>query len=91
MLGNIAKRFFGSANERFVKRYDSTVDGINAVEDELKALSDDDLRARTEWLKKRHQDGESLDSLLIDAFATVREAARRTLGERPYDVQLIGG
>jgi preprotein translocase subunit SecA len=91
MLGNLAKRFFGTANERFVKRYESTVAAINAVEDELKALSDDDLRARTDWLKKRHTDGESLDDLMVDAFATVREAARRTLNERPYDVQLIGG
>ncbi len=91
MLGNLAKRFFGSANERFVKRYESKVDAINAAEDELKALTDDDLRARTDWLKQRHADGESLDDLLVDAFATVREAARRTLGERPYDVQLIGG
>ena len=91
MLGNIAKKIFGSANERYVNRVQPLIDKINALEPEVEALSDDALRARTESLRKRHEEGETLDDLVVDAFATVREAAKRTLGERPYDVQLIGG
>ncbi len=91
MLGNFAKKFFGSANERYVNRVQPLIDKINALEAEMGALSDEKLAARTGWLKKRHQEGESLDDLLPDAFATAREAAQRTLGERHYDVQLIGG
>jgi len=91
MLGNFAKKIFGSANERYVNRVQPLIDKINALEPEMEALSDEKLAERTEWLKKRHEEGEALDDLLVDAFATVREAARRTLGERHYDVQLIGG
>ena len=91
MLEAIAKRMFGSANERFLKALGKDVDTINALEPSMEALSDDDLAARTPWLKQRLADGEDLDGLLVDAVATVREAARRTLGERPFDVQLLGG
>jgi len=91
MFDVLAKRLFGSANERYIKRMQPLVEAINAAEPEIEKLSDDELRARTDWLRGRHRDGESLDDLLVDAFATVREAAKRTLGERPYDVQLLGG
>ncbi|MBT3305736.1 MAG: DEAD/DEAH box helicase, partial [Alphaproteobacteria bacterium] len=91
MLEAIAKRFFGSANDRFLKNLDNDVQAINALEPSIEVLSDADLAARTPWLKERLAKGESLDDLLIDAFATVREAAKRVLGERPYDVQLLGG
>ena len=91
MLEAIAKRLFGSANDRFLKKLDKDVQAINALEPALEALSDADLAARTPWLKERLSQGESLDDLLIDAFATVREAAKRVLGERPFDVQLLGG
>ena len=91
MLEAIAKRLFGSANDRFLKDLDNDVQAINALEPALDALSDADLAARTPWLKDRLGNGESLDDLLVDAFATVREAAKRVLGERPFDVQLQGG
>ena len=91
MFEAIAKRLFGSANERFLNRLGQDVDAINALEPSLEALDDEDLRARTPWLKKRLADGEELDDLLVDAFATVREASKRTLGQRPFDVQLLGG
>jgi len=91
MLEAIAKRLFGSANDRFLKTLDKDVQAINALEPALEALSDADLTARTLWLKERLSQGESLDDLLVDAFATVHEAAKRVLGERPFDVQLLGG
>lgn len=91
MLNNLAKRLFGSANDRFVKTLQGMVDAINAVEPEVEALSDDDLKARTAWLRGRVEAGESLDDLLVDAFATVREGAKRTLGQRHFDVQMLGG
>ena len=91
MIGTIARRLFGSANERYVKRLHPLVDQINALEPELAALSDEALRARTEEFRKRLKEGESLDDLLVPAFATVREAAKRTLGQRHFDVQLMGG
>ena len=91
MLEAIAKRLFGSANERFLKSLDEDVQAINGLEPSLEALSDADLAARTPWLKERLSQGESLDDLLVDAFATVREVAKRVLGERPFDVQLLGG
>ncbi|HEX9703146.1 MAG TPA: preprotein translocase subunit SecA [Rhodospirillales bacterium] len=91
MFETIAKRLFGSANERFVRGLGKTVAAINALEPALEALSDRDLALRTPWLKERLAKGESLDDLLVDAFATVREAAKRTLGQRPFDVQLLGG
>ncbi|MEM7570927.1 MAG: preprotein translocase subunit SecA, partial [Pseudomonadota bacterium] len=91
MLASIGKRIFGSANDRYVRSLGKYVKAINALEDEVAALSDEDLKARTPWLRERHDAGESLDDLLPEAFATVREAAKRTLGQRHYDVQLVGG
>ncbi len=91
MLANLAKRIFGSANDRFLKSLDNYVAAINALEHELEGLSDEELKARTPWLKKRLENGESLEDLLVDSFATVREAAKRTLGQRHFDVQLLGG
>ena len=91
MLGAVARKFFGSANDRRVRKYQPRVDAINALEPELAKLSDDELRARTVAFKKEVADGKSLDDILVPAFATVREAAKRTLGQRHFDVQLIGG
>ena len=91
MLATLAERVFGSANTRYIKKLEATVASINALEPELEALDDAALRARTEWLRDRHEAGETLDELLPEAFATVREAAKRTLGQRHYDVQLMGG
>ncbi|HSM18800.1 MAG TPA: preprotein translocase subunit SecA, partial [Hyphomicrobiales bacterium] len=90
-LGAIAAKLFGSANERKVKSYYPQVDAINALEGELEKLSDEALRARTEEFRKQVADGADLDDLLVPAFATVREAAKRTLGQRHFDVQLVGG
>ncbi len=90
-LATIATKILGSANDRRLRRYRPDVEAINALEPEIEALSDADLRARTDDLKARHAAGETLDDLLVPAFATVREAARRTLGQRHFDVQLIGG
>ena len=91
MLGALAQRLFGTANERILKSFQNTVEAINALEPDLEALSDDDLRARTPALRERIAAGEALDDVLVDAFATVREAAKRTLGQRHFDVQLMGG
>ena len=91
MIGAVARKLFGSANERRVRSYLPRVREINELEKELEALSDDALKARTEEFKKRVAEGVSLDELLVPAFATVREAAKRTLGQRHFDVQLIGG
>ena len=91
MLANIAKRIFGSANDRFVKGLRQQVAAINALEPQLKALGDEALAGRTAEFRKRLAEGAELDSLLVEAFATVREAARRTLGQRHFDVQLMGG
>jgi preprotein translocase subunit SecA len=91
MIGNLAKKIFGSANDRRLKTYQPNVRAINAMEAEVAALSDDQLRARTQEFRDRIAAGESLDDLLVPAFATVREAAKRTLGQRHFDVQLIGG
>src|ERR1700710_395693 len=91
MLGALARKFFGSANDRRVKAYQPRVDAINALEPEIAALSDEALRARTAEFRKQLADGKTLDDILVPAFATVREAAKRTLGQRHFDVQLIGG
>jgi preprotein translocase subunit SecA len=91
MIGALARKFFGSANDRRVKAYQSRVDAINALEPEVAALSDEALKARTDEFKKQLAEGKTLDDLLVPAFATVREAARRTLGQRHFDVQLVGG
>ncbi len=91
MFGAIARRIFGSANERFLKGLNKQVQAINALEEELESLDDEDLRARTPWLRERLEAGETVDDVLVDAFAVVREAAKRTLGQRHFDVQLLGG
>ena len=91
MIGALAKRLFGSANDRYVAGLKRYVDAIGALEPELEALSDEELRARTTKFRARLEQGETLDDLLVEAFATVREAAKRTLGQRHFDVQLIGG
>ena len=90
LLG-FAQKIFGSSNDRRLKPLWRRVEAINALEDEISKLSDDGLIEQTEKLKQRHKDGESLDQLLEEAFATVREAAKRALGQRHYDVQLLGG
>ncbi len=91
MFGAVARKIFGTANDRRIRSYRPRVAAINALEPELAGLSDDELRARTEAFRKELADGKSLDDLLVPAFATVREAAKRTLGQRHFDVQLIGG
>src|SRR5688572_15445461 len=91
MFGSLAKKIFGSVNDRRLKSYRPKVAAINAMEAELEALSDEQLRARTEDFKAQLSQGKTLDDILVPAFATVREAAKRTLGQRHFDVQLIGG
>ncbi len=91
MLGTALAKVFGSKNERMVKRYRQTVARINELEEGLLPLSDAELAAKTVAFRERIAQGETLDALLPEAFAVVREAARRVLGERHYDVQLIGG
>src|SRR5438094_2308330 len=91
MIGALARKFFGSANDRRIKGYQSRVDDINALEPEIAALSDEALKARTAEFRQQLAEGKTLDDILVPAFATVREAAKRTLGQRHFDVQLIGG
>ncbi len=91
MISTLAKRLFGTANERYIRGLSKIVDAVNALEPSLEALSDEELAARTPWLRERLAKGESLEDLLVEAFATVREAAKRTLGQRHFDVQLMGG
>ncbi|MBZ9796504.1 preprotein translocase subunit SecA [Mesorhizobium sp. ES1-4] len=90
-LGGLARKVFGSSNDRRVKSTRPRVEAINAMENEMRALSDAELAGRTEKFRGDIANGASLDDLLIPAFATAREAARRVLGMRPFDVQLIGG
>ena len=88
---NVVKKVFGTENDRKLKKLRPIVSKINALEPQFVALSDEQLKAKTGEFKRRLTDGETLDDLMIEAFATVREAAKRTLGQRHYDVQLIGG
>jgi preprotein translocase subunit SecA len=90
-IGSIAQKIFGSSNERRLKGYRRRVEDINQLEDEVARLSDVDLRARTADFRKQVAAGTPLDELLVPAFATVREAAKRALGMRHFDVQLVGG
>lgn len=90
-FGGLARKVFGSSNDRRVKSTRPRVEAINAMENEMRALSDAELTARTEKFRQDVANGATLDDLLVPAFATVREAARRVLGMRPFDVQLIGG
>ena len=91
MLTNLAKKVFGSRNDRLLKQYRKTVAKINAREAEIQALSDEALQAKTAEFKQRLADGATLESMLEEAFAVCREASRRVLGMRHFDVQLIGG
>jgi len=91
MVSSLLKKIFGSRNDRLLKQYGKLVDRINALESQTAALSDEQLAARTQEFKQRHQNGESLDDLLPEAFAVVREAGKRVLGMRHFDVQLLGG
>lgn len=91
MISTLFKKLFGSRNDRLVKQYAQKVELINALEPAIQALSDDALRAKTAEFKQRYSNGESLDQLLPEAFAVVREGSKRALGMRHFDVQLIGG
>ena len=90
-LGGIARRLFGSANDRVVKSFQPKVAAANALEEKMRALSDEQLAATTVEFRKQLAEGKTLDDILVPAFAVVREAARRVLGLRPFDVQLVGG
>jgi preprotein translocase subunit SecA len=91
MLSALARRVMGTPNDRIVKAHGQVAEQINALEPEIEPLTDEALRARTQMFRDRLDQGEILDDLLPEAFATVREAAKRTLGQRHFDVQLVGG
>ncbi len=91
MISGLLKKIFGSRNDRLLKQYNQIVKRINALEPSLQGLSDEALRAKTDEFRQRHANGESLDDLLPEAFAVVREAGKRVLGMRHFDVQMIGG
>ncbi|MDD2885493.1 MAG: preprotein translocase subunit SecA [Dechloromonas sp.] len=91
MISGLLKKIFGSRNDRLIKQYSQTVKRINALEPSLAALDDAALRAKTDEFRQRHAAGESLDDLLPEAFAVVREGSKRALGMRHFDVQMIGG
>ncbi|QGX39022.1 preprotein translocase subunit SecA [Permianibacter aggregans] len=91
MFASFLTRIFGSRNQRLVKRYRKAVESINVLEEQFKALSDEQLKAKTDEFRQRLQQGTSLNDLLPEAFAAVREAGKRTLGMRHFDVQMIGG
>jgi len=90
-FNSLAKKMFGTSNERVVRKHQKTVDAINALEAEFEKLTDAEIKAKTDEFRTRYQAGETMDDLLVEAFCTVREAAKRTLGQRHFDVQLIGG
>ena len=90
-IGSIAKKVFGTSNDRKVKATLPTIEKINALEPEFQTLTDEGLMAKTQELKKRVAEGEALDDVLPEAFANCREAAKRALGLRAFDVQLMGG
>jgi preprotein translocase subunit SecA len=91
MFGGFAKAIFGSSNDRYVRSLQKIVDRINGFEPTIAAMTDDELRDQTNIFRQRLADGQTLDDVLPEAFATVREAAKRTLGQRHYDVQMVGG
>ena len=91
MFQTIAKSLFGSSNDRYVKSIGKVVNQINALELQIQALSDDELRAQTDKFRRQLDDGQTLDDILPEAFATVREASSRVLGMRHFDVQMVGG
>src|SRR5690625_2346930 len=89
-MRHLLKKIFGDSNSRQLKKLEQIADQIEALEPEMQRLSDSQLQAKTEEFKKRYQDGESLDDLLVEAYAVVREASKRVLGMRPFYVQLLG-
>jgi preprotein translocase subunit SecA len=91
MFGGIAKAIFGSSNDRYVKSIMKIVDKINALEDDIAAMDDDSLKGQTQIFRDRLAAGETLDDILPEAFATVREASKRVMGMRHFDVQMVGG
>ncbi|EGN64021.1 preprotein translocase subunit SecA [Fusobacterium animalis] len=91
MISSLLKKIFGTKNDREIKALTKEVEKINALESEYEKLSDEDLKNKTNIFKERLKNGETLDDILVEAFATVREASKRVLGLRHYDVQLIGG
>ncbi len=91
MIGNILKKIFGTKNDREVKRIRKIVAAINSLEPDFEKLTDEQLKEKTAIFKERLAKGETLDDIMVEAFATVREASKRVLGMRHYDVQLIGG
>ena len=91
MLNTLMKKMFGSRNERTLRRMEKTVQAINAFEPQMQVLSDEELAAKTAEFKARFAEGETLNEMLAEAFAVVREVSVRTLGLRHFDVQLIGG
>ena len=91
MFSELLTKIFGSRNDRLIKQYRRQCAAVNKLEDSMKALSDEQLRGKTQEFRDRLEKGETLDSLLPEAFAVVREASSRVLGMRHFDVQLIGG
>ena len=91
MINSLLKKIFGSRNDRLLRKYSHAVRAINALEPQMHQLSDEDLRARTEVLRQQASNGQALDDLLVESFATVREASRRVLNMRHFDEQLLGG
>ncbi len=88
---NPIRKIFGTANERRLKKLRPVVDAVNAMEAQMKGLTDEQLKAFTPEFKQRLENGASLDDIMVEAFAVVRETSMRTLGMRPFDCQLIGG
>lgn len=91
MVGNLLKKLFGTKNDREVKRIRKIVAEINGLEPDMEKLTDEQLKGKTAEFRERISQGETLDDILVEAFAVVREASKRVLGMRHYDVQLIGG
>ena len=91
MISKVLTKVFGSRNQRLLKQMNKSVEQINALESDFEALDDAALVAKTDELKQRVADGQSVESLIPEAFAAVREASKRSLGLRPFDVQMIGG
>src|SRR5476649_1297379 len=91
MLAGFIHKIFGSANDRLIKQLDKPVEQINSFEPAMQALTDDQLKAKTGELKEKLNAGQTLDAILPEAFAVVREASRRVLGMRHFDVQILGG
>jgi len=91
MIGNLVKKIVGSSNDRMVKKLSRLVDDITPLEPQMQALSDEQLRGKTEEFRERLKNGEPLESLTVEAFAVCREAGVRALNMRHFDVQLIGG